>query len=220
MESSQMKKLSAKQLGIALLAGAACAFFSAGVAQAFISKGFGSAEMAAWVQAIGSISALGVAIHVSIRQSEHAAKMIADSEQKATLRRARSVAAVVLRTYDKLKAIETPMREQFPAGLDLSNAARSRTTDLVLLDELAANIKAIPAHDLGSYNMADGLLQIAGIIIAYRTLLEFLIREPERHGNMTVVQNLDGYRKILDEGLHKFNVGIDELGITEPSPSA
>lgn len=45
-----------------------CAFFSAGFTSAVLSKGFGSSDAAAWVQAIGVTAGIGIAIWVPAQQ--------------------------------------------------------------------------------------------------------------------------------------------------------
>lgn len=215
-----MRNISNTQLAISLLAGAACAFFAAGLTRALASKGFGSAEVAAWVQAIGSISALGVAVYVSARQNMHSTRLIAEADKTATLRRARSVLAVVIYTFDQLKRLDAPLRQHFQSGIDLSGVKQERTTDLGLLNEIIARVQAIPAHDLGSFHMAEGLLQISTALLAYRSLLMYLIQAPHQHGNQNVTSELDGYRKIFDEGFKKFDIGLNELGIDESTRAA
>ena len=215
-----MKNISPIQVAISLLAAFVCAFFSAGLTRAIVSKGFGSAEVAAWVQAIGSISALCVAVYVSARQNTHSARLITEADKTATLRRARSVVAVVICSYDQVKRLDAPLRQHFQLGIDLSAVKRERTTDLGLLNESIARVKAIPAHELGSFHMTNGLLQVSTALLAYRTLLEYLIQAPHQHGNRDVTMELDGYRKIFDEGMKKFDNGLNELGIDESTRAA
>lgn len=63
-----MNNISTRQWGIAIAACLICAFFSAGFTSAVLSKGFGSSDAAAWVQAIGVTAGIGIAIWAPAQQ--------------------------------------------------------------------------------------------------------------------------------------------------------
>jgi uncharacterized membrane protein len=62
----------------------------------------GSNDLPAWIQAVGSIAALVGAIFIMSRQNEHAAKLVADADRIATLRKVNSIRAILTRYYNQL----------------------------------------------------------------------------------------------------------------------
>jgi len=71
---AQMTKISKKQWLIAIAAGLAFTFFSAGFTAALLKSGFGSSEVAGWVQAIGATIGIGIAVWVPYQQRENAVR--------------------------------------------------------------------------------------------------------------------------------------------------
>lgn len=63
-----MKTIRATDVAIGLLGFLICTFLAAGLTRALVVKGLGSAELAAWVQAIGATVAIGIAIWVPYQQ--------------------------------------------------------------------------------------------------------------------------------------------------------
>lgn len=122
-------------------------------------EGLKPADWASWVQAVGSIFALGVAIFVMSRQNAHAANMIAHQDRLTTRRKAVSVHLLV----DKAMAHAVEIVDQIHTySIPQESAALHKymqwkapvVADVILL------LKAIPIHDLGSYDMAGGLLNV------------------------------------------------------------
>lgn len=188
-----------------------CSLLSGGLTFVALENGLGSPEVASWVQAVGSIAALGIAIYVMSRQNAHSAKLVADADRIATFRRARSVAAVLLRAYEQVKAIDAKMR----AAPDLAQEYETRChyfkASLDLLLEIITSIKAIPAYDLGSYHMADGILQFEHALSTYKSGLEYLSRNPNSAGQSVVVEHINRSAESVRMALKKFDAGLDEI---------
>lgn len=121
-----------------------------------LNRELGKSDWAAWVQAIGSIAALLVAIFVMKRQNKHATELLIDADKRALLRRANAVGAVLDRAYTQLPQI----CNQIILGLAAQNedfVKASLTTAVHMVKELQIAIRSIPAHELGSYEMVSGL---------------------------------------------------------------
>lgn len=65
-----MKNISIRQWGIAVCAALVCGFFAAGLTQALLSSGLGSANVAGWVQAIGATAGIAIAIWIPYEQRQ------------------------------------------------------------------------------------------------------------------------------------------------------
>lgn len=113
-------------------------------------------EWAAWVQAVGAICALGVAIFVMSRQNAHAAKLVIESDLRAIKRKGQSVAVLVERALSHLEnALQI-----IPIRIRRGNQEIAEASLLGLklrIDEARRALIAIPAHELGSYGMTSAL---------------------------------------------------------------
>lgn len=199
----------------------ACALFAASVVLALLAAG--SPDLAAWVQAVGSIAALFIAIFVMarqnrnaarlmIRQNRHSTKLVVDADRLATIRRGKSVQAVMRRTYLQLQQIERDMLTppQPEEGIEqLQSRFRVATS---ILTRLKATMDEIPAFDLGSFEMADGVLQLADGLEIYEDLLRLLSAEPWQAGAEHIQQVMAVHRPTtIDGALAKFNDGLTQL---------
>ena len=120
--------------------------------------GLNASEWASWVQAIGSIAALAVAIYVMSRQNKHAARLLIDTDMLAFRRRAAGVKAIVERAevvvgkvgiaINQILQDQNPSSENFSPDLDAAKRA---------LNDVREAIKSIPAYELGSYDMAEAI---------------------------------------------------------------
>ena len=179
-------------------------------------------DLSAWVQAVGSIAALFIAIFVMARQNRsaarllarqnrHATRLVADADRLATVRRARSVQAVLRRTHNQLQQIErdlvTPPQAHEAEG-DLASRFRAANTMFV---RLKRTVDAVPAFDLGSYDMADGVLQLVDGLEVYEGLLQIASREPQSAGDEYMKRTMSIHRPTIDDAIAKFEKGLAEL---------
>lgn len=126
---------------------------------------------AAWVQAVGSIAALAVAIYAMSRQNLHAAQLIAEGDKKAVLRRCKAVSAVVERGHKTVSVCETMLSAAAVSGT-ISTFTGAAKVSAHALDEMRTALLAIPAHELGSYDMVVGLNQTIDAIAKLRLQCE------------------------------------------------
>lgn len=165
-----------------------------------------------WVQAIGSIAALGVAIFVMSRQNRHATQLLIDADKRALLRRAQAVSAIMDRAH-----------EQIPELCELiANSIASRDEDLVrstmatakyLLKEVQAAIRAIPAHELGSYEMVTGLNKTMEVLTSFDKIIDTWLQGPNLPHPMDIGTSLVIARRSAEEAKDIFSLGIERLKV-------
>jgi hypothetical protein len=182
-----------------------------------------SPNLSAWVQAVGSIAALFIAIYVMarqnrnaarlmLRQNRHATKLVADADRLATLRRARSVHAVLRRSLNQIDAINAVASSPPPTdagSLAILNMGLENSVSIA--DELEQRMAAIPVYDLGAFNMSDGVMQIMEMIVIIRSVVSELQRNPAATGSNHIKAVITRLREIQAEGMEKFESGMQEL---------
>lgn len=151
-----MKNFTVYDWMVALLPGPIFTLLMWGLIYAIQEKGIGSSEAAAWVQAAGSIAALGVAVFVMSRQNAHAAKLVIDADKRALKRRAAAVSAIIERAHAQINnvfnLISTAAAGQSEVftNVTIQNGRR-------VLNEMQKTVRSIPAYELGSYEAVVGL---------------------------------------------------------------
>ena len=121
---------------------------------------FNRSDWAAWVQAVGSIAALGVAIFIMARQSAHAAKLLANADHIALVRRATSVEVLVRNAGATILSTFTHLRQDQSNGnfpqLTLNNVEIWLDT---LIDARKA-LESVPIYELGSPELVHAALEM------------------------------------------------------------
>lgn len=118
----------------------------------------GAEELASWVQAVGSIAALGIAIWVMSRQNKHAAQLVADADRIATMRRVRSVQAILCRYYSQLTIADYDLKTKRDNPVEKARVEQAVRQDLKMIEAMRPTLKEIPVFDIGSLDLADSVL--------------------------------------------------------------
>ena len=105
-----------------------------------------------WVQAIGSIAALGVAIFVMARQNRYAI----DADRRALLQRANAVSAILDRANAQVPQVCAAISGAVTSG-NQGILMSTMMAAKIKLAETQTAIRAIPGHELGSYEMVVAL---------------------------------------------------------------
>ncbi|WP_426070202.1 hypothetical protein [Janthinobacterium sp. DSP2-3-3] len=129
-----------------------------------------------WVQAIGSIAALGVAIFVMSRQNRHAARLLINADKRAMLRRADATAAVVDRAMNRLQHFCKLITDSLAAGEEKKIRSAIVTSQFALQEEQSAT-RSISAQELGSYKMVSGLSIIVQNLGTFDKWAEVLLHQ-------------------------------------------
>lgn len=133
-------------------------------------------DWSGWVQAIGSIAALGVAIYIMSRQNQHAARLLIDADKRALLRRADATAAVVDRATNQLQQFCELITESLAVGNENNIRSMILTSKFALQDAQGAT-RAIPAQELGSYKMVSGLSKVVQALATFDKWAEVSLNE-------------------------------------------
>jgi hypothetical protein len=198
-----------------------CALMTAAVVLALLAGQ--ASDLPAWVQAVGSIAALFIAIFVMarqnqnaasllIRQNKHATKLVIDANRLTTLGRARSVHAIIKRSHLQIKALSNlskmalDTRTFNPAALAVTFSNGADT-----IDSIKGRLAAIPVHDLGGYEMSEAILQFSEILDSYQRIILALSRVPQDCGSPLIIEGISHLDKIQLEALEHFEKGIMQL---------
>jgi hypothetical protein len=119
---------------------------------------------ASWVQAVGSIAALGIAIYVMSRQNAHAANLVIDADRRATLRRVNSVHAILSRYSAQLGIAAQSLRAHIGRTNNQAEFKRSLKAALQVVENMPVSLRAIPAFEIGSFEMANSICQFTEIV--------------------------------------------------------
>lgn len=165
------------------------AIFGACVTMIFVGNklGLGKADWASWVQAIGALIAIGIAIYVSRQQAESAAQLVLNTEQRALVRQAEVIEVIVSTANNSIikfaEGIEVPFNvAAIQTGLRFAKS----------LPEMLDAMNQIPLHSIGNWEMAQSLIQMrraarqmcecidiaAGNIVLPGTVLQIQMSDP------------------------------------------
>lgn len=125
-------------------------------------RGLSPSDWAAWVQAVGSIAALGVAIFVMSRQNAHSTRLVVQANDLAILRRAQTVSIMVESSHWQMDASLSDIANAVRKG-DVTDMHISLMATKVVMTEVRARLITIPIHDLGSTMLAEGVIRLTEI---------------------------------------------------------
>ena len=116
-------------------------------------------DWASWVQAVGSIAALAIAIGIMRHQNEHAAKLVAHADLRATLRKADSIHAILGRYRNELKQIAGSMQTRPTEHERIVKISLRVHAGLREVKGMQATMQTIPVFEIGSFDLADATLR-------------------------------------------------------------
>ncbi|WP_141750068.1 hypothetical protein [Janthinobacterium sp. HH107] len=163
-----------------------------------------------WVQAIGSIAALGVAIFVMSRQNRHAAQLVANADKRALLRRTQAAAAILDSTESKIRNA-TQLIAISLTGSDTSFIRMTITTAKYVILDAQGAVRAIPAHELGSYKLVSGLNKIIGSLTTIDKGFEEMLAQTHLPPAIGINTFLNLAIAHCEEAKTVFIEGVDEL---------
>ncbi|WP_101480947.1 hypothetical protein [Janthinobacterium sp. 61] len=167
-----------------------------------------------WVQAIGTIIAILVSFHLMRKQSAAAVKLVADTDIRTMQRRAQAVSAVIDRAYQKLCMCIDNARKAAEKQDDISIRAVC-TTSRVVLNHSRVTLEQIPAHELGSYTLVQGLHLVIDAISMFERMAESWQRQPQ--GTLTpqdILKEVPDLAKMAKEAKETVMAGLVDIGVT------
>lgn len=191
-------------LGLVILLGTLAGFQMLSVSPIWSEKG------AAWVQAVGSVAALAVAIFVMARQNAHATRLLVMADERALHRRAKTMLAVMERAYMQLSncriGLQSSMVPQAKVGIGDACAVAYH-----ILSELRSRFLAIPTHELGDYDLAVGVQQMTEAVTNFASLIEDW-RKQRSYPTVSQVAEGTGFaQKHADGAMERFRKGMRNL---------
>lgn len=167
-------------------------------------------EWAYWVQALGSITALGVAIFVMSRQNRHATKLMADADKRALLRRAHAVSGIIDWAHGQFDNFHSHTSQALRSGNPTTIRSMLETVKCMLLDVLFA-IRAIPAHELGSHEMVSGLHQLVDNLASMERVIGVWLAMPALPENVKIEAPMLSAKLRCDRAIDTFRQGFESL---------
>ena len=161
-------------------------------------------DWSGWVQAIGSIAALGVAIFVMSRQNAHSARLIAQADQLSLKRRADAIAVIMESAHRQTTHCLKQTRKGANAR-DLAETKAAFVTAKHFMGDVHRMLSSIPLYDLGSADMADGILRISQTA---STLVSISETELTTEGLAALEVMLNALTEKSDSGIRTFRKGI------------
>lgn len=168
-------------------------------------------DWSGWVQAIGSIAALAVAIYIMSRQNAHSSRLLAEADVRIMARRAAAVSALVVRANERLQESTSTLARAASTG-DNRKFHAAWTVVGAALRQCKSALEMVPAHELGGYKMVNGLHSMID------TLQHFLLLGED--WEITAYPAIDpsyqiayceAYRDKGIEALNIFNQGVEEI---------
>ena len=197
-----------------------CALFGIAVVLSLLMKG--STDLAAWVQAVGSIAALFTAIFVMarqnrnaarlmVRQNRHSAKLVADADRMAALRKAESVNAILKRYLSQLKAAMESVGEPISASNPIARRAQRLLASHDVIKEMLPTLKAIPVFEIGSFVLADSVLQFTEAVWEVNEGLAHICRPTNPQISPEMIAHFESLISIANSSLIEYDEGVLEL---------
>jgi hypothetical protein len=133
-----------------------------------------------WVQAIGSIAALGVTIYVLKKQTTFAV----ETENRVLKRQADTVAAIVAKLHDEIQHYAKQLSDSHTAP-----AALFELKDIETFCEVSKAVDGIPLYSLGSVKMVNGIFEMQRATARFKDLFALGRTLTERQPD---IQNWNG----------------------------
>lgn len=179
--------------------------------------GMKSADWAAWVQAVGSIAALVVAIYVMSQQNKNAVHMVVNADRRALQRRAAAVSVVVDRSNLVLVACANSLEAALKQADFTVHALFDFKTSRPAIAKALDRLEAIPIHELGSAEMAGAIDDLVKCL-AYFAMVMDIWSEPNCASPITVkaaADLIEGTRGLASTARDSFHAGVAKLDAAE-----
>ncbi|WP_155636543.1 hypothetical protein [Burkholderia multivorans] len=160
-----------------------------GIAAVIIISAFGATSagtrpyktehMAAWIQAVGSIAAIGGVVWAVERQSRDSLKAISAEAELAVRQRRLAAVSIVDAAMERAEQIRRTMQIQ---NVNELHVELYRSYDRSILDGLVRALQSIPLHEIGASKAIGELLlftdQITFLANAIQRFLDGPLRDP------------------------------------------
>ena len=172
---------------------------------------FTRGDWSAWVQAVGSVAALVVAIFVMSRQNANAIHVILGAEKRALQRRALAVSAIVNRANVQM---ESCIRHFERAATEADEEKFMHAAEMVskVMHELRSALVQIPMHELGSHDLVAGLHQTINSLDLFDKSISAVKEGPNSSQSMAAIPaQMIIVRRSMARAEQTFKKGLAEL---------
>ncbi|WP_298407686.1 hypothetical protein [Janthinobacterium sp.] len=139
-----------------------------------------------WVQAIGSVAALLVAIFVMRRQNAHTTKLALEADKRVLLRKVAAISAVVDRTHEQMSHSFTKIIE-VASSIDVRLLKLTWSIEKAVLHSMKLQLDEIPLHEIGSYELVTGIHKTIEVLSDFDLLVSQWIDDPRTIPNVSGV---------------------------------
>lgn len=168
-------------------------------------------EWASWVQAIGSIAALAVALYIMSRQNKNAIRLVLDSDMRALRRRGQCVAAIVHNAAIDAAILADSFEEVCRRDVDEEIRALHRISSTKITEAKVA-LLAVPAHDLGSHKMTSALHTSISCLSDIEMILAQNVELAAVRANRdSTIKMLHGQARRTKTALEAFHIGLQSI---------
>ena len=170
-------------------------------------------EWASWVQAVGSVAALAVAVFIMAKQARSAAALVADSDRISLVRRGSAVEALIANAHATifvaLGRIEEGLNDSIRADWMLTRTVAGSLS----LTEARATLSTVPLHELGSEKLVSATLEyLEAMMFLINTFEEWRSSGSHQFSPVLARQVVNRYKSNADNALNKFREGLATLG--------
>lgn len=159
------------------------------------------------MQALGSITALGVAIFVMSRQNAHAVALALGSDKRALIRKASSVNSLIARANSHVGSCLDTIKKVFTSSGAIS-IVEFRTFACGKLGEAKRTLVAIPAYELGSYELTDAVQNMIECISDVEVIINAGSPDAVIANQLQFIKAIEKQFDMATSIRHDFEVGL------------
>jgi hypothetical protein len=168
-------------------------------------------EASGWAQAIGSVAALGVAIYVMSRQNEHSARLVADADRLAALRRAQAIHALVKRVNLQFNNVGHMVLGFTREPGEIEVMRRKFKVAAEVFQNQREIFLSLPVHELASFDIADAIWKLTDTLQVYMRMVEALRDSPESIADPRLHPSFHDWHAIIEDAVKQFERGLASL---------
>jgi hypothetical protein len=185
-------------------------------------------DLAAWIQAVGSVAALAIAIFVMnrqnknsirlmVRQNRHAAKLVADADRMTTLRKVDSVNAILGRYHRQLRIVGDSLAKPATSQEEIQARTRAISAGYSFVKNMHSRLQEIPAYDIGSFDLAQAILQFTEAVNECHAGLEIICRATVPRITPEILAAFGDYVFIAKKALSDYEAAAQVLKASSPT---
>lgn len=171
-----------------------------------------TSDFSSWVQALGSIAALGIAIFIMSRQNQHAVRIVINTDRRALLRRGEAVLVLMFNAHQSVDISCNDLIGSLVTGVPSEEILENMKAIAKATQEARAILAAVPLHELGSREMVSGAIMMLETMTFICASIELWQASPPQefhrpHGNEIALH----YKNQAEMAMKSYQFGLDAL---------